>query len=73
MVATGDLVDGTKAAGAGDGENTQDPGTSVPRNPGPSAPPPRPWEALTSMRSWHKCVSSRQSSQRSTARYDYCT
>jgi hypothetical protein len=42
MVAIGDLVDGTSVAGADDGEAPQNPGTGVPRNPGPSAhPPPR--------------------------------
>jgi hypothetical protein len=38
MVAIGDLVDSTGVAGAGDGEDPQKPGTSAPRNPGPSAP-----------------------------------
>jgi hypothetical protein len=33
MVGIGDMVDGTSAAGAGEGEN--------PRDPGPSVPPPR--------------------------------
>jgi hypothetical protein len=42
MVAIGDLVDGTSMAGAGDGEAPQNPGTGVPRNPGPSAPPTSP-------------------------------
>jgi hypothetical protein len=38
MVAIGDVVDGTSATEAGEGENPQDPGTSAPRNPGPSVP-----------------------------------
>jgi hypothetical protein len=42
MVAIGDSVDGANVAGAGDGEAQQDPGTSAPRNPGPSAPPTSP-------------------------------
>jgi hypothetical protein len=42
MVAIGDLVDGTSVAGAGDGEAPQNPETSIPRNPGPSAPPTSP-------------------------------
>jgi hypothetical protein len=50
MVAIGDVVDGTSAAGAGDGDNPRDPGTSMPRNSGPSTPPPRWWEAPTSTR-----------------------
>jgi hypothetical protein len=50
-VAIGDVVGGTSAAGAGEGENPRDPGTSAPQNPGPSAPPPRRWEAPTSTRS----------------------
>jgi hypothetical protein len=72
MVAIGDAVDGTSAAGAGEGENPRDPGMSAPRNPGPKAPPPRRWEARTSTHSWLKHASSRQSSLKSTARYDYC-
>jgi hypothetical protein len=39
MVAIGDVVDGASSVGAGDGEPPRDPGRSVPRNPGPSAPP----------------------------------
>jgi hypothetical protein len=42
MVAISDLVDGTGVAGAGDGEDPQNPGASAPRNPGPSAPPTSP-------------------------------
>jgi hypothetical protein len=42
MVAIGDLADGTSVAGAGDGEAPQNPGTGVPRNPEPSAPPTSP-------------------------------
>jgi hypothetical protein len=42
MVAISDLVDGTSVAGASDGEALQNPGTGVPRNPGPSAPPTSP-------------------------------
>jgi hypothetical protein len=72
MVAIGDVVDGTNVAGAGDGENPRDPGPSAPRNPGPSASPPRQWEVPTSMRSWLKRASLRQSSRRCTVRCDYC-
>jgi hypothetical protein len=68
MVAIGDLVDDTSVAGAGDGETPQNQGTSIPRNLGPSAPPPRRQGAPTSMRSWLKRVSLRLSSRRSTAR-----
>jgi hypothetical protein len=42
MVVIGDAVDGTSAAGAGEGENPRDPGTNT--------PPPRRWEARTSTR-----------------------
>jgi hypothetical protein len=42
MVAIGDLVDGTSVAGVGDREAPQNPGTGIPRNPGPSAPPTSP-------------------------------
>jgi uncharacterized protein (UPF0147 family) len=42
MVAIGDVVNGTSVAGAGEGENPRDPGTSAPRNPGTSAPPTSP-------------------------------
>jgi hypothetical protein len=42
MVAIGDLVDDTSMAGAGNGEGPQNPSTSTPRNPGPSAPPTSP-------------------------------
>jgi hypothetical protein len=42
MVAIGDLVDGANVVGAGDGEAHQDPGTSAPRNPKPTAPPTSP-------------------------------
>jgi hypothetical protein len=70
MVAIGDLVDATNMAGAGDGEDPQNPGMSTPRNPGPSAPPTLPAGAPTSMRSWLKRASLRLSSQRSTARCD---
>jgi hypothetical protein len=42
MVAIGDMVDGTNVAGAGDGEDPLNPGTSAPRKPGPSAPPTSP-------------------------------
>jgi hypothetical protein len=42
MVSIGDMVDGTSAAGAGEWENPRDPGTSAPRNPGPSTPPTSP-------------------------------
>jgi hypothetical protein len=42
MVAIGDLVDSKSVAGASDGEAPQNSGTSIPRNPGPSAPPTSP-------------------------------
>jgi hypothetical protein len=42
MVTVGDLVDNTGVVGAGDGEDAHNPGTSAPRNPGPSAPPTLP-------------------------------
>jgi hypothetical protein len=42
MVAISDLVDGTSVAGAGDGEAPHNPGTGVPWNLGPSAPPTSP-------------------------------
>jgi hypothetical protein len=42
MVAIGDLVDGMSVAGAGDGEAPQNPGTGVPWNPRPNAPPTSP-------------------------------
>jgi hypothetical protein len=42
MVVIGDAVDGTSAAGAGEGENPRDPGTNT--------HPPRRWEARTSTR-----------------------
>jgi hypothetical protein len=51
MVSIGDVVDGTSAPGAGKREYSRDPMTSALRNPGPSASPPRRWEALTSTRS----------------------
>jgi hypothetical protein len=59
MVAIGDQVDGMSVAGAGDGEAPQNPGTNIPRNLGPSAPPTSPARGggATSMRSWRKCVS----------------
>jgi hypothetical protein len=38
-VAIVDLVDGTSMAGASDGEAPQNPGTGIPQNLGPSAPP----------------------------------
>jgi hypothetical protein len=72
LVAIGDVVDGTSAAGTGEGENPRDPGTSALRSPGPGALPPCRWEARTSARSWPKHASLRQSSLRSTARYDCC-
>jgi hypothetical protein len=70
VVVVDDQADGTNAAGAGDEEVPRNPGVGVPQNPGPSAPPPRRREAPTSMCSWLKRASSRQSSRRSTARYD---
>jgi hypothetical protein len=51
MVAIGDLVDSTSVAGAGDGEDPQNPGMSAPRNPWPSAPSTSLAGAPTSMRS----------------------
>jgi hypothetical protein len=42
MVAIGYVVNGTNVAGAGDGEDPQNPGTSAPRKPGPRAPPTSP-------------------------------
>jgi hypothetical protein len=42
VVVVDDQADGTNAAGAGDGEAPWNPGTGVPQNPGPSAPPTSP-------------------------------
>jgi hypothetical protein len=70
VVVVNDQPDGTNAAGAGDGEAPRNPGTRVPQNPGPSAPPPRRRGALTSTRSWLKHASSRLSSRKSTVRCD---
>jgi hypothetical protein len=42
VVVVDNQADGTNAAGAGDGEAPQNPGTGVPQNPGPSAPPNSP-------------------------------
>jgi hypothetical protein len=70
MVAIGDMVDGTSAIGAGEGENPRNSGTSALES-GANHAPPRWRVAPTSTRSWLKRVSSRQSS-RSTARYDCC-
>jgi hypothetical protein len=42
MVTISDVVDGTSTMGAGEGENPQDPETSAPRNPVPSAAPTSP-------------------------------
>jgi hypothetical protein len=38
VVVVDDQADDTNVAGAGDGEAPQNPGTSTPRNLGPSAP-----------------------------------
>jgi hypothetical protein len=62
MVAIGDVVDGARSAGDGDGEPPRDPGASASRNPGPSAPPPRRREAPTSTHNLLKRASSRRSS-----------
>jgi hypothetical protein len=70
VVVVDDQADGTNAVGAGDREALRNQGTSVPQNPGPSAPPPCQRGALTSTRSWLKRENSRLSSRRSTARYD---
>jgi hypothetical protein len=45
IVAIGDPADSANVAGSGDGEAHQDPGTSAPRNLGPSAPPTSPTRA----------------------------
>jgi hypothetical protein len=42
VVVIDDQADGTNAAGAGDGEAPRNPGTGIPQNPGPSAPPTSP-------------------------------
>jgi hypothetical protein len=42
VVVIDDQADGTNAAGDGDGEAPRNPGTGVPQNPGPSAPPTLP-------------------------------
>jgi hypothetical protein len=42
VVVVDDQADGTNEAGAGDGEGPRNPGTGVPQNPGPSAPPTSP-------------------------------
>jgi hypothetical protein len=42
VVVVDDQADGTNAAGAGDGEAPRNPGTGVPQNLGPSAPPTSP-------------------------------
>jgi hypothetical protein len=59
VVVVNDQADGTNVTGAGNGEGPQNPGTVVPRNSGPSAPPPRRREVPTSMRTWPKRASSR--------------
>jgi hypothetical protein len=70
VVVVDDQADGMNVARADDGEAPQNPGAGVPRNPGQTHLPPRRRETPTSMRSWVKCVSSRLSSQGSTARCD---
>jgi hypothetical protein len=51
VVVVDDQVDGTNVAGAGDKEAPRNPGTGVAQNLGPSAPPLRQREALTSTHS----------------------
>jgi hypothetical protein len=70
VVVVDDQADGTNTVGAGAGEAPRNPGTGIPQNPGPSAPPTSRRGALTSTRSWLKRASSRPSLRRSTARYD---
>jgi hypothetical protein len=64
MVVVDDQADGTNAAGAGDGEASRNPGVGVPRTRGRAHPRPHQQEAPTSMRSWLKSASVRQSSWR---------
>jgi hypothetical protein len=42
VVVIDDQADGMNTAGAGDGEAPRNPGTGIPQNPGPSAPPTSP-------------------------------
>jgi hypothetical protein len=65
MVAIGDVVDDTNAARVGDGENPRDLGTSAPATSLVGGT-----DINTQLA---QAPSSRQSSRRSTARYDYCS
>jgi hypothetical protein len=47
MVVVDDQADGMNMAGAGDGEAPQNPGTSAPRNPGPSTCPTSPMGGMS--------------------------
>jgi hypothetical protein len=51
VVVVDDQADGTNAAGAGDEEAPQNPGTGLLQGSGPSTPPPRRREAPTSKHS----------------------
>jgi hypothetical protein len=70
VVVVDDQANDANAAGAGDGEAPQNPGTGLPQGPGPSVPPPHRRGAPTSTRIWPKRASSRPSLRRSTMRYD---